>query len=152
MDLLLLAQELPAPVGDEPLRIFGMTIAELSALVVFLSALAETVRSKWAKARDGKKVVAVIEAIEEAAEANPEVVGRLKASVKKKATSYGVEVGKWGLDSGLHSTVARTTLRLKKTNGVTRSTTPPPTEPEDPYVQPATDPDAPTPDPEAKDS
>lgn len=111
IELLLLAQD-AAAAAEAPMRLFGYTIAEWSALVVFLTALAETVRTKLAKARDGKKIAAVVEAIEEAAAAHPRAVELVKASAKRKATTYGVEVGKWGLDSGLHDVVERVSRRL----------------------------------------
>lgn len=140
---------------DDAMRLFGYTVAEWSALIVFLTALAETVRSKLKNARDGKKIAAVIEAIEEVAEAHPETVDLVKASAKRKATSYGVEVGKWGLGSGLHEAVTRSTLRLKNKNGIKVETSsgrlvePGSSDEIDPYTKPESDPDAPTPDVDA---
>jgi len=112
----LLAQSV-APVVSDALtqssagsRPFGLLVEEwvilIGALTTLIPVLAKAIRG-------GKKLQAVIEAVEETHQQHPAAGKLVKRLARDKATKLGVEVNKlW--DAGLEADVERITDRLKK--------------------------------------
>jgi len=111
----LLAQSV-APVISDVLtqstesRPFGLKIEEwvilIGALTTLIPVLAKAIR-------DGKKLRAVIEAVEETHQKHPDAGKLVKRLARDKATKLGVEVDRlWG--AGLEADVERITERLKR--------------------------------------
>ena len=96
-------------------KLFGYTLGEWAVLLTALAAVIEAVRSKVGKAREGRKVRAAIQGLDDAAEAHPEAVRLAKLMIRDKATKMGVETGSL-LFPGLHDDVEheKKTRRLER--------------------------------------
>jgi len=106
MMILQLAQEAAA----EPGRLLGFTANEWLLLIPFLVAAIVNVIQAVKGSKDGKKLRAAIEAIEETAAAHPEALDLTKRKAREKATQLGVQTGIFGLKDD----VSKMTRRLEK--------------------------------------
>jgi len=90
--------------------VFGLTVAEwsilLTALVTFAGALWERMRANKGEG----KLEAVMEAIEEVHQMNPQAGKMVKTLARDKATKMGLEAGRWGLQGDTE----RLTRKLKR--------------------------------------
>jgi len=97
---------------EEPGRLLGLTVGEWGLLLPALAAFVVAVLKAWKGAKDGKRLEAVVHAIEEVAEDHPGAIKVVKRVARDKATKLGVQ-------AGLHAEAQRATQRLQKRNGTT---------------------------------
>lgn len=106
--------ELLAQAATDPAsRAFGLTIPEWVMLLGALATFLEAMRQRHGKLREGKKVQAISESLEEVQDAHPEAIRLAKTLTRDKAAKLGVEVRSFGLD-GLSDDVKKHTKRYDK--------------------------------------
>lgn len=96
--------------AEGPGRLLGLTVGEWGVMLPALAAFVLAVVKAWRGAQDGKRLEAVIAAIEETHEKHPDAVKVVKRLVRDKATKLGVQ-------SGLHEKAQKATAAYKKLNG-----------------------------------
>lgn len=91
----------------EQTRLWGLTPEDWATILVALGTFLAAVIQSWRASKGQRKVRAVVEAVEEAADQHPEAVRLVKRLTRDRALKLGAELGLFGLSRDVEKVTKR---------------------------------------------